>query len=212
MRVVVTRPRDQAGPLVRRLEELGHEVVECPLIEIEPLPGPVDVEGYDWVIVTSPNGARQLVSRATGVLPKIAAVGPGTAETLRELGVEPAFVPRVSSQDGLLAEFPRPGGRVLFVAAEGSRRKPIEELGADFVALYTTRLVTPSSPPDGDLVVLASGSAARSFAQLGAELPAVTIGPQTTETARAAGLRVLAEAETHDLDGLVRAVDRLASG
>ena len=37
VKVVVTRPRDQAGPLVARLEELGHEVVECPLIEIEPL-------------------------------------------------------------------------------------------------------------------------------------------------------------------------------
>ena len=211
MKVVVTRPREQAGPLVQRLEELGHEVVECPLIEIEPLPGAVEVDGYDWVIVTSPNGARELVSRASGELPKVAAVGPGTAETLRELGVEPAFVPRVSSQDGLLAEFPRPAGRVLFAAAEGARRRPIDELGADFVALYTTRLVTPSQLPEGDLVVLASGSAARSFAELGAEIPAVTIGPQTSEAARAAGLRVLAEAETHDLDGLIAAVDRLAS-
>jgi uroporphyrinogen-III synthase len=211
VRVVVTRPRDQAGPLVRRLEELGHDVVECPLIEIEPLPGAVEVEGYDWVIVTSPNGARELVERASGVLPKVAAVGPGTAETLRDLGVEPAFVPRVSSQDGLLAEFPRPGGRVLFAAAQGARRRPIEELGADFVALYTTRLVTPADPPEGDLVVLASGSAARSFAELDVDIPAVTIGPQTTEAARAAGLRVLAEAETHDLDGLVGAVNRLAS-
>jgi uroporphyrinogen-III synthase len=211
VKVVVTRPRDQAGPLVTRLEELGHEVVECPLIEIEPLSGPVEVEGYDWVIVTSPNGARELVARASAELPKVAAVGPGTAETLRELGVEPAFVPRVSSQDGLLAEFPRPAGRVLFAAAEGARRRPIEELGADFVALYTTRLVTPNEPPEGDLVVLASGSAARSFAQIGAGIPAVTIGPQTTEAARKAGLRVVAEAETHDLDGLVGAVDRLAS-
>lgn len=211
MKIVVTRPRDQAGPLVRRLEELGHEVVECPLIEIEPLPGPVDVQGYDWVIVTSPNGARELVSRANGVLPKVAAVGPGTAEALRELGVEPDFVPRVSSQDGLLAEFPRPAGRVLFAAAEGARRGPIDELGADFVALYTTRLVRPAQPPEGDLVVLASGSAARSFAALGVDLGAVTIGPQTTQAARAAGLRVLAEAETHGLDGLVEAVNRLAS-
>jgi uroporphyrinogen-III synthase len=211
VRVVVTRPRDQAGPLVRRLEELGHDVVECPLIEIEPLPGAVEVEGYDWVIVTSPNGARELVERASGVLPKVAAVGPGTAETLRDLGVEPAFVPRVSSQDGLLAEFPRPGGRVLFAAAQGARRRPIEELGADFVALYTTRLVTPADPPEGDLVVLASGSAARSFAELDVDIPAVTIGPQTTEAARAAGLRVLAEAETHDLAGLVGAVNRLVS-
>ena len=211
MRVVVTRPRDQAGPLVKRLEELGHDIVECALIEIEPLPGAVEVEGYDWVIVTSPNGARELVERASGELPKVAAVGPGTAETLRDLGVEPAFVPRVSSQDGLLAEFPRPTGRVLFAAAQGARRRPIEELGADFVALYTTRLVTPADPPEGDLVVLASGSAARSFGQLGLEIPAVTIGPQTSEAARAAGLRVLAEAETHDLDGLVGAVNRLAS-
>jgi uroporphyrinogen III methyltransferase / synthase len=211
VKVVVTRPRGQAGPLVERLEEQGHEVVECPLIEIEPTDDAVDVAGYDWVIVTSPNGAAELVSRATGSLPKVAAVGPGTAETLRELGVEPAFVPCVSSQEGLVAEFPRSAGRVLFAAAEASRRRPIEELGADFVPLYTTRLLRPDEPPDGDVVVLASGSAARSFAALGVEIPIVSIGPQTTRVAESVGLRVVAEAETHDLDGLVAAVGSLAS-
>ena len=211
MKVIVTRPRDQAEPLVTRLEELGHDVVACPLIEIEPLEGPVEVEGYEWVIVTSPNGARELVSRARGDLPKVAAVGPGTAEKLRELGVEPAFVPAVSSQDGLLADFPEPQGRVLFAAAEGARRRPVEELGADFVPLYRTRLVRPTAPPEGDVVVLASGSAARAFAELGADIGAVSIGPQTTRAAERAGLRVVAEAETHDLDGLVAAVGRLAS-
>ena len=211
MKVIVTRPRDQAGPLVARLEELGHEVVECPLIEIEPLDGPVDVDGYEWVIVTSPNGARELLARAACDLPKVAAVGPGTAETLRELGVEPDFVPTVSSQDGLLDEFPRPEGRVLFAAAEGARRRPIEELGADFVPLYRTRLVRPAKAPVGDVVVLASGSAARSFGELGTAIPAVSIGPQTTSAAESAGLRVVAEAETHDLDGLIDAVSRVAS-
>jgi uroporphyrinogen-III synthase len=211
VKVIVTRPREQAGPLVARLEKLGHEVVACPLIRIEPLSGPVDVEGYEWVIVTSPNGARELVARARGDLPKIAAVGPGTAETLRELGVEPAFVPAVSSQDGLVAEFPAREGRVLFAAAEGARRRPIEELGADFVALYRTHLVRPAVPPEGDVVVLASGSAARSFAELGTDIPAVSIGPQTTRVAEAAGLRVVAEATSHDLDGLVAAVGGLPS-
>jgi uroporphyrinogen-III synthase len=196
---------------VRRLEELGHEVVECPLIEIEPLGEPVEVDGYEWVIVTSPNGAREVVANARGDLPKVAAVGPGTAETLRELGVEPAFVPRVSSQDGLLAEFPRPAGRVLFAAAEGARKRPIEELGADFVPLYRTRLVQPVEPPRGDVVVLASGSAARSFGALGVDIPAVSIGPQTTEAAREAGLQVVAEAPTHDLEGLIAAVRSLPS-
>ena len=210
MRVIVTRPRDQAGPLVARLEELGHEVVECPLIEIERTSdAPIDTDGYDWVIVTSPNGADELARRAPR-LPRVAAVGPGTAERLREHGIDPAFVPTVSSQDGLLAEFPQPAGRVLFAAAEGSRRRPIEQLRADFVPLYRTRLLTPE-PPEGDVVVLASGSAARAYAAIGGAAPAVTIGPQTSRVARSVGLSVAAEAPTHDLDGLVHAVEAVAS-
>jgi uroporphyrinogen-III synthase len=61
------------------------------------------------------------------------------------------------------------------------------------------------------VVVLASGSAARSFAALGLDISAVTIGPETSRVAEAAGLRVVAEARTHDLDGLVAAVGSLAS-
>src|SRR5215208_1372814 len=179
MRVIVTRPRDQAGPLVERLEARGHQVVECPLIEIvRTSDEEIDASGYDWIIVTSPNGADEIARRGRN-LPKLAAVGLGTAERLREHGLEPEFVPRVSSQDGLLAEFPRPAGRVLFAAAENARRGPIEELGADYVALYSTRLLTPE-PPAGDVVVLASGSAARAYAAIGGRAPAVSIGPQTS--------------------------------
>jgi uroporphyrinogen-III synthase len=210
VKVIVTRPRAQAGPLVDRLEALGHEVVECPLIEIERISDePIDASGYDWVIVTSPNGADEVARRGRN-LPRVAAVGPGTAERLRELGIDPAFVPRVSSQDGLLDEFPQPAGRVLFTAAEGARRRPIDVLGADFVPLYRTRLLTPE-PPGGDVVVLASGSAARAYAAVGGGTPAVTIGPQTTRVAESLGLVVVAEATTHDLDGLVRAVDAIPS-
>lgn len=208
----MTRPREQAGPLVRRLEQAGCLVVECPLIEIERTgDAPIDAAGYDWLVVTSPNGADEIARRLEGRPRRIAAVGPGTAERLREHGIEPDFVPRVSSQDGLVAEFPRPAGRVLFAAAEGARRRAIDALGADFVPLYRTRLLRPAAPPDGDLVVLASGSAARAFAGLGVDVPAVSIGPQTTRAARRAGLRVVAEAGTHDLDGLVAAVGRVAS-
>ena len=212
MKIVVTRPRSQAGPLVERLEALGLEVVECPLIEIDPLDEPmhVDTSGYDWVIVTSPNGAGLFAQRRRGNRARIAAVGPGTAETLRRLGIEPDLVPQVSTQEGLLEEFPTPSGRVLFVGAEGSRRVLIDALDADFVPLYRTRLLRPT-PPDGDLVVLASGSAARSFAAVGGTTPAVSIGPQTTRAARAAGLDVVAEAQTHDLDGLVDAVAEACS-
>ena len=212
MRVVVTRPRAQADALVERLEALGLDVVECPLIEIEPLEEPRSIEtsGYDWVVVTSPNGADLFADRRRGDHARIAAVGPGTAHLLRARGIEPDLIASVSTQEGLADALPKPPGRVLFVGAEGSRRVLVDALDADFVPLYRTRLLHPD-PPDGDLVVLASGSAARAFASLRTPLPVVSIGPQTSRIARAAGLEVVAEARTHDLEGLVGAVEEACS-
>jgi uroporphyrinogen-III synthase len=210
VKVIVTRPRAQSGPLVDRLEKLGYEVVECPLIEIERTSDEaIDCAGYEWAVVTSPNGADEVARRARN-LPRVAAVGPGTAEQLRSHGIEPAFVPKVSSVDGLLAEFPRPAGRILYLAAENARRRPIEALRADYVPLYRTVLLQPD-PPDGDVVVLASGSAARAYAWTGGKTPAVSIGPETTRVAESVGLDVVVEAEAHDLDGLVAAVQKFAA-
>jgi len=208
VKLVVTRPRGQEAELVTRLEALGHVVVHCPLIEIEPLgDDPIVVSGYDWVIVTSANGARELLRRAAGPLPRVAAIGPATAAAVGNADL----VPRVSTQEGLLAELPRPAGRVLFAGAEGARRLVVDELGADFVPLYRTRELRPSAVPDGDLCVLASASAARAFGRLGSSMPAVSIGPETTRAAREAGIDVVAEAVTHDTDGLVTAVARAAA-
>ena len=205
MKVIVTRPRAQAQPLSGRIEALGHEVVECPLIEIvHTSDEPIDCAGYEWAVVTSPNGADEVARRARS-LPKVAAVGPGTAETLRGHGIEPAFVASVSTAAGLAAELPPREGRVLYLAAENSRRGPIEELEADFVPLYRTVLLSPE-PPEGDVVVLASGSAARAYAGIGGAAPAVSIGPETSRVAASVGLTVAVEAERHVLDGLVAAV------
>jgi uroporphyrinogen III methyltransferase / synthase len=212
MRIVVTRPEQAAAELVGRLEALGHEVGVCPLIEIEPLgEGPIDVSGYDWVVVTSRVGATLLADRVRGAWPAVAAIGPGTAEALRERGVEPALVASVSTQEGLVAEFPPDSGRVLFAGAEGARAYLAEQLGADVQHLYRTVELRPAEPLRGDLVVLASASAARAYGALALDIAAVSIGPETTRAARAAGVRVAAEAESHDMDGLVAAVRRACS-
>jgi uroporphyrinogen-III synthase len=209
LRVIVTRPREQAEPLIERLETLGLEVVLCPLIELEPVgPPEVDVSGYDWVIVTSPRGARELAERRRGELPAVAAIGPGTAAALREHGIEPALVPHVSTQEGLVAELPDEPGRVLFAGAADARPYLADTLHADTVVLYRTLELRPAKPPQGDVVVLASASAARAFSALALEIPAVSIGPETTREAEAGGIQVVAEAENHDLDGLVAAVER----
>ena len=210
MKIAVTRPRSEAGPLVERLARLGHEVVVCPLIAVEPVgPEDIDVSGYDWIAVTSRAGARELARRYRGVLPRVAAIGPGTAETLRRHGIEPNLVASVSTQEGLVAAFPRRPGRVLFAGAEDARRFLIDQLRADFIPLYRTRLLRPSAFPPADVVVLASASAARAFGALGLDVPAVSIGPHTTRAARASGIRVLAEARRHDADGLAAAVAEL---
>jgi uroporphyrinogen-III synthase len=180
------------------------------LIAIEPLgEEPIDATGYDWVVVTSPNGAAELTRRLTGPPARLAAIGPGTAAALRAHDLEPDLVPRESTQEGLLAELPRPPGRVLLAAAEGARRLFLDETGADFLALYRTIELAPADAPDVDLVLLASPSAARALARTVArDVPVVVIGPQTASAARELGLDVAAEASGHDLDGLVASLRR----
>jgi uroporphyrinogen-III synthase len=209
MRVVVTGTDPR---LAERLRADGLEVVDYPLVRIEPLDGPpVRAHTYDWVVVTSRNAVDALLRRLDGPLPRVAAIGPGTTEALRAKGIEPVLVARRSTQEGLVEELPRPVGRVLFAGAEDARDVLVRELDADFVPLYRTVELRPSAQPDGDLVVLASASAARALAATGSRLPCVSIGPVTSAEVERHGLAVVAEAETHDLDGLVRAVKLAAS-
>jgi uroporphyrinogen III methyltransferase/synthase len=212
VKILVTQARGRSGVLAGRLRQAGFDVLERPLVRIEPLDGPaVPTAGYDWAIVTSGAAVEPLLRRAEGPLPPVAAIGPGTAAALRERGIEPALVASESTQEGLLTELPRPAGRVLFAGAEGARDLLVRELRADFVPLYRTVEETPEALPDSDLVVLASSSAARALAAVRLDLPCVSIGPVTSAEAKRLGLHVVSEAQRHDLDGLVEAVKLAAS-
>ncbi len=215
MRIVVTRAAEGLDRLSGRLREAGFDVVDCPLVRTEPVPGArVRLDGYDWVVLTSARAAELLLDRLDGALPQVAVVGPGTAEALRRRGVEPSLVAVRSTQEGLVdALRPRllPGARVVFAGAEGARDVVARELGADAVVLYRTVEQLPDLFPEGDLVVLASASAARALAALGVDRPCVSIGPVTSAEARRLGLDVVREASSHDLDGLVAAVIAVAS-
>lgn len=195
MRVLVTREE-----LVARVESLGHEAILCELIRVEPLGDePVDARAYDWLVVTSRNGARELARRGV-TASRIAAIGPATAEALRSRGLRVDLVAATHTQEGLRDELP--DGTLLLAAAEGARQ---DVLDADFLPLYRTIELRPDVPP-ADVALLMSGSAARALAATGAHLPVVAIGPQTAAEARTAGLDVVAVAATHDLDGLVEAL------
>jgi uroporphyrinogen III methyltransferase / synthase len=212
VRIALTRAPGHNDALARRLRDAGFQVVEAPLVRIEPIPGPpIRAGGYDWLVLTSRPAVDELLQRLDGPLPSVAVIGPGTAAALRAHGIEPALVARRSTQEGLVEALPRPTGRVLFAGAEGARDAIVRELDADFIPLYRTVERRPECFPAADLAVLASPSAARSFAALGRTEPCITIGPSTSEEARRHGVTVAAEAATHDLDGLVQAVKLAAS-
>jgi uroporphyrinogen-III synthase len=195
MRVLVTREE-----LVSRVESLGHEAVFRELIRVEPLgDDPVDARAYDWLVVTSRNGAHELARRGV-TANRIAAIGPATAGALRSHGLRVDLVATTHTQEGLRDELSE--GTALLAAADGAR---LDVLDADFLPLYRTIELRPDVP-EVDVALLMSGSAARALAAAGAHVPVVAIGPQTEAEARAAGLSVAAVAVTHDLDGLVEAL------
>ncbi len=107
-RVLVTRARSQASRLVRKLEGLGAEVLEYPVIEIVPVrdPAPFDealrnISRYDWIMVTSSNAVRGLVARMSHIgidsrvfsNLKFGVVGPSTARELSSIGITPDAMP-----------------------------------------------------------------------------------------------------------------------
>src|SRR2546423_2230314 len=190
MRVLGTREE-----LVARVEALGHGAVLCELIRVEPLgEEPVDARAYDWLVVTSRNGAHELARRGV-TANRIAAIGPATAEALRSHGLRVDLVATTHTQEGLREELSQ--GTVLLAAAEGARQ---DVLAADFLPLYRTIELRPEVPA-ADVALLMSGSAARALTATGARVPIVAIGRQTADEARAAGLEVVAVAAVHDLDG-----------
>ena len=198
--------------LAERLDAEGLDVLSTPLIRIEPIDGPpIEAKRYDWILVTSRNAVEPLLQRLVGEPARVAAIGPGTADALRARGIEPDFVAERSTQEGLAEELPAPTGPLLHAAAEGARDVLVRERGAELVPLYRVVETEPESFPDADLVVLASASAARALAALRTDLACVSIGPVTSNEARELGLNVVAEARSHDLDGLVAAVKLAAS-
>ncbi|MGI9021235.1 MAG: uroporphyrinogen-III C-methyltransferase [Solirubrobacterales bacterium] len=238
-RVVVTRARAQASGLAATLAGLGAEVIELPVIRIEPSIDSEDVKRavaelgeYSLVCLTSPNGVRLLrqamVARGRDARAlagaTIAAIGPGTAGALGELGVIPDVVPERFVAEGLieaLADTDVAGKRVLIVRAAEAREalpEALRERGAevDVVALYETVREDPEpeaieAAMAADYVTFTSSSTVRNLmAVLDGSFPegarVVSIGPVTSEAAREAGLEVHVEAERHEPDGVVEAL------
>lgn len=233
--VVVTRARAQASALADRLRDVGAEVVEVPAIDItDPADGGDALRDaasrlgtYDWIVVTSRNGAERLLAecrdaRAFGAA-KVAAIGPGTAEALAAGNIVVDLVPERFVAESLLEAFPAAdagGGRVLLARAAEARDVLPDGLrdagwSVDIVEAYRTVLGTPTEEElaavaGADVVTFTSSSTVRNFLSVvgGGSVPPIVacIGPITAATAREHDLKVDVEATEHTIDGLVDAL------
>jgi len=187
---------------------------------------------YALVCLTSPNGVRLLFeAMAAGGLDAraladtvVAAIGPGTARELAGRGIAADVVPERFVAEALveaLAAVEVEGRRVLVARAAEARDvlpDALRERGADVdvLALYETVREEPDperieAAQAADYVTFTSSSTVSNLVEaLGDRFPRgariVSIGPVTSEAARAAGLEVHVEAERHDVEGLLAAL------
>lgn len=242
-RIVITRPRHQAGEFGAALTRLGAEVVYLPVIEIAP---PDDLEkldaalqnlaDFDWIVFTSANGVRVCLDRIDdlGRLPwpagpRIAAIGPKTAEALQNRGIRVDFIPEEYIAEAIPPGLgPIAGLKFLLLRADIARpvlAEILETAGGrvDEVAAYRTLPARPdllaleALRSGVDVLTFTSSSTVRNFLRLIAQAgldphhlpgaPVVAcIGPITAATARELGLQVDLVAEEYTIEGLLAAL------
>ena len=240
-RVLVTRPAEQATELCAALHQRGVEPVAVPTVAIDRAAAAPDLDamlaeldGADWLVITSANGATALTERlAAGgrALPaetRVAAVGPATAGALADAGLRVHHVPdeylTVAIAGGLGDVA---GRRVVLARADAATpdlREALVDAGAEVVEVVAYRTIEgPADSRDPlhgalnrelDGIAFTSSSTVRGLLRLASPtdrhraraIPAFCIGPVTAETARRAGFDVDVVSAEHTAAGLAEAV------
>lgn len=172
-RFVLTRPTAQVSKLKKKLEDLGAEVLELPLIKILPSEDKkliseifAGIATYEWAIFTSANGAREFMRlfflafgdiRSFGPM-RIACVGEGTAEVFRSYSLEVELIPKTSTAENLakdlVATNSLDSANVLIVTGNRNREilvQMLEDIGhaiVDTLPIYETDFTDIKDAPD----------------------------------------------------------------
>lgn len=251
-RVLVTRPTHQAASMVRKLEDLGAVVACLSAIEIRepassaPLDRALDqlrAGEWDWLVFTSANGVCALLRRLETLgrdlrdlgRVKLAAIGPKTADALREYHLRADVVPETYSSEGLATVLTPlvSGQRVLLARANRGRdlvRAELAKVAAHVEQVTVYDQVDAIEPGPvvldalrrGEIryVTLPSSNIARGILRafddtirgrtLRGEIRLVAISPETARTIGELGYPVAAVAAVFTEDGLIDAVVDLA--
>jgi len=177
-RVLVTRPREQAADLVHRLEAMGAEAIEAPMIRIAPPDdfAPLDdacarLGEFDWVLFASVNAVDAFVERLMSSQrdvrafgrTRICGVGPATAERLAQYALKVDAMPAEYRADAMVRAIADNtaaghvrGLKILVPRADIGREAAADELqrlGADVteVVAYRTIALEPDREGEPDI-------------------------------------------------------------
>jgi uroporphyrinogen III methyltransferase/synthase len=240
-KIAVTRAAHQAEQLQARLADLGAEVLEQPAIEIGPQldPAPLDeilkdrLDAFDWIVFSSTNGVAAFFERLlslnldgrslSGV--KLAAIGSGTAQKLREYYLFADLCPAEYRAEALAeALVPGAAGKAfLLIRASRGREILADELHkaggfVEQVVAYESRDVSQADERVArllasgqlDWMTVTSSAIARSLVHLFGEqlrnTKLASISPITSAALRELGFEPAAEARQYTIDGVVQAI------
>lgn len=218
------------------LEAPAIELVPAPRPPLDRAARDLAAGRFEWAIFTSRAGVDAIASALDraglgfeGIRCRLAAVGQGTARALESRGARPDLVPPTFTTSDLGRAMPRGTGRVLLARADIAPEGLEETLALKGwtpvrVDAYRTHLAAclpgdaAKALRDGtvDAITFTSASTVEGFvgmagplSEAGIGLPGVVcIGPVTASAARLAGMRVVAVARPHTIDGLVAALER----
>lgn len=191
-KIVITRTREQASVLSKKLADLGAWVIEFPTIEIkkkadmrELRTAIEEIALYTWVIFTSQNAVRMFFDalKENGMdarnlyYSKIACIGPATANELKKYAIEPDLVPSEYVAEDIINEMKKIGitnNRVLLPCATEARqtlKEGLQNLGAEVSRIHIYDTIIPDTIAEevkeevesADMVTFASSSTAKNF-------------------------------------------------
>jgi uroporphyrinogen III methyltransferase/synthase len=244
--ILITRAREQSGEFGSRLRSLGAEVIEFPTIEIAPPLSWEDLDramgqlaSYAWIIFTSVNGVIYFWQRFSEKYEdtqfpssvRVCAIGPATANRLKEKGVRVDYTPKEFIAEAILEGFEKmaiQGKRVLLARVKKARDvlpRGLRRLGAEVDVVEAYRTLKPRGGSgklrkilaggEVDVVTFTSSSTVNHFIDLLKKeevkrlLKGVTIaciGPVTARTAEGLGMEVRIQPKEYTVPALTAAI------
>jgi len=167
--IFISRNLKTNNSLLNGLTKAGWFVHANSLIKIVPLEFDISELHFDWLFLSSTNGAKLLFENfKPSNLIKIGAVGEATANSIRNFGFEPEFIGQSGDMNEVGRQFAMVVGneKVLFAGAEGGSAKVRSSLDSGqvlFKAIYRTELLNNITIPETEFVYLTSPSNSEAF-------------------------------------------------